>query len=172
VKTSRLLRIIHYWLSILVAVPLVIVISRGLLLLLKKQLPWVQPETQTITSLHSSKIVEQFEYALHSVKTHELVLKENIERIDIQPNKGIAKIILQNHTEVQVRLDNLAILQIAERRSDFIETLHDGSYFGKPIKYGLFLIAAICLLIQLITGLYLFYITERMRFRKRNKKIT
>jgi uncharacterized iron-regulated membrane protein len=46
VKFNLLNRKIHYWLSIGVAIPVLIVICSGLLLQVKKQFTWVQPTEQ------------------------------------------------------------------------------------------------------------------------------
>ena len=45
VNLKRLLRQIHYWLSLAVAVPAVIIFVAGIFLMLKKEIAWIQPPT-------------------------------------------------------------------------------------------------------------------------------
>ncbi len=45
-KFSALNRKVHYWLSLVVALPALVIIATGLLLQLKKEVPWVQPPEQ------------------------------------------------------------------------------------------------------------------------------
>ena len=45
-KFPTLNRKVHYWASVLVALPLLVIIVTGLLLQFKKQIPWVQPTEQ------------------------------------------------------------------------------------------------------------------------------
>ena len=51
----------------------------------------------------------------------------------------MVKVWLNNGWEIQVDLNNGTILQTAYRRSDLIESIHDGSFFGGDwTKLGLF----------------------------------
>ena len=45
-RTPTLLRKIHYWGSFSIALPLVIMIGAGLLLMVKKEFNWIQPPSQ------------------------------------------------------------------------------------------------------------------------------
>ncbi len=64
---------------------------------------------------------------------------------------------------------------MAFRRSDLIESIHDGTYFNDHFKRWVFLPAGVVLAMLVITGLYLFllpYIAQRKRVRKqRSEKI-
>ena len=57
-----------------------------------------------------------------------------MKRIDVRPDKGVAKAWLHTDYEAQVDLGTAEILQIAYRRSDWIESIHDGSIFGDTVK--------------------------------------
>jgi hypothetical protein len=59
-------RKLHYWASATVAVPLLVIISTGLLLQLKKQWSWVQPSEQRGTG--TAPVVD-LERILASVRT-------------------------------------------------------------------------------------------------------
>ena len=90
--------------------------------------------------------------------------------MDVRPRKGIIKIQARNNNiEIQMDHINGRILQVAHRRSDVIEAIHDGSFFHKHAKLWLFFPAAIILLVLWITGLYLFLLPMLIK-RKKNKK--
>ena len=67
----------------------------------------------------------------------------HVKRIDVRPDRGVAKAWLHTDYEAQVDLGTAEILQIAYRRSDWIESIHDGSIFGDTVKLCLFFPAAI-----------------------------
>ncbi len=65
---------------------------------------------------------------------------DDVNRLDVRPGRGVVKVWLHNGYEVQVDLGTGAVLQTAYRRSDLIESIHDGSFFaGDWTKLGLFL---------------------------------
>ena len=165
-NTKKMNRKIHRWLGIFTAIPMIIILSTGVLLLLKKDISWIQPSTQK----GSSKEVKlHFDDILNIVsKLPDINLKhwEDINRLDIRPNKGIIKVRGNNNWEVQLDSKTGKVLQIAERRSDIIESIHDGTFFHKHVKLWIFLPMAILLIILWITGLYLFSFST---FSKKSK---
>ncbi len=55
-----------------------------------------------------------------------------VDRIDIRPDKGIAKITFKKHySAIQIDLTNGKALLLETRRADFIEQLHEGSLFDR-----------------------------------------
>jgi hypothetical protein len=63
------------------------------------------------------------------------------------------------------------VLQHAYRRSDLIESIHDGSFFGGNwTKLGLFLPAGLMLLFLWISGLFLFLDSARSEASAQNKR--
>ena len=83
---------------------------------------------------------------------------EDIDRLDVRPNKGIVKIRSNNSIEIQMDTHTGKILHVAERRSDFIETIHDGTFFQKDANLWLMFPVAIIALLMSITGIILFVI--------------
>ncbi|HLP46388.1 MAG TPA: PepSY domain-containing protein, partial [Candidatus Kapabacteria bacterium] len=74
--------------------------------------------------------------------------------LDVRPGRGLVKVWLHNGWEVQVDLGTGHVLHTAYRRSDLIESIHDGSFFaGNLGKLGIFLPSGVALLLLLITGL-------------------
>jgi hypothetical protein len=84
----------------------------------------------------------------------------------VRPGKGVAKVWTQNGWEVQVDLGSARVLHSAYRRSDLIESLHDGSWFHEHAKLWLFFPAGLTLLVLWLTGMYLFVLPIWVRKRR------
>ena len=156
-----------------IAIPLVVVIISGILLQLKKQLPYVQPVEQS--GIVHEPVVTPAGYleAINAAKQDGDVTWKDVQRVDIRPSKGIAKVILKSDVEYQIDLGSGHILQREIRRSDFIESLHDGSFFAGDIsKLGVFLPAAIGLLVLCLSGIYMFWLPIIVKLRKRRAAAT
>lgn len=164
---NRLTRRTHYWVSAVVALPVLIILSSGVLLQLKKQWTWVQPSeirgtgTTPVASLH-----EVFE-TIKAVPELRVATWDDVDRIDIRADRGLAKATLKSGWEAQVDLGTGVLLKTAYRRSDLIESIHDGSFFvGDVTKLGIFLPAGIALLILWFSGLWMFWVTWRAKQRR------
>ena len=135
------------------------------MLQLKKQLNWVQPNIEK-TSSSQPIILQSYLDAAKSVKEANISSWDDIERIDIRPDKGIAKIKSKNNWEIQIDIETTEIYATNYRRSDVIESIHDGSFFSEIVKYGWFLPLGILLLILSLTGIYMFFIPILKRRKK------
>lgn len=160
----------HAWISICFAVPLIVVILSGILLQLKKQLPFVQPVERSGVTHEPVATPTQYLEAINRGKQDGEVTWKDIQRVDIRPSKGIAKVILKSDVEYQIDLGTGHILQRELRMSDFIESLHDGSFFAGDIsKLGVFLPAAIGLLILWLSGIYMFWLPVISKWKKKRR---
>ncbi len=170
-KTHKLMRDIHYWGAIISALPLVIMIGAGILLMVKKEFDWIQPPSQRSAGegMPSLALSELFEAAVTKGGL-DVNQWSDLDRADIKPDKGIAKFISGSGMEVQVDLYTAEVLQVAMRRSDVIESIHDGSYFTDWMKLYVFLPVGVFLLGLWITGLYLFIRTEYKKAQSRKSK--
>ncbi len=168
-KASRLNRIVHRWGSILIALPALCVLLTGIVLQLKKQSYWIQPGTQTgaerVPMLSFAEILD----IAKSAPEAEIQSWDDIDRLDVRPGKGILKVRAKNRWEVQMDTATGDILQVAFRRSDLIESLHDGSFFHEGVKLGIFLPTALVLVVLWGTGVYLFFLPQ---LAKRKKRLT
>lgn len=159
-------RKLHRWGSVAVALPFLIVLVTGLLLQVKKQVTWVQPAEQKTAHRAPSVSMERLLEVAKSVPQAGVQGWSDIDRFDVRPGKGLVKVITNSRWEMQVDAETGELLQTAYRRSDLIETLHDGSWFHDAVKLYVFLPAAIIVLGLWGTGLYLFvlpYLTRRRR---------
>ena len=169
-KLNKQLRKIHYWISPFIFIPILIILSTGILLQLKKQSDWIQPPIQQgVSNIPSIEFEEMLE-AAKSVPEAEINSWEDIDRIDVRPDKGISKIRSNNQWEIQIDNQTKEILSVEYRRSDVIESIHDGSFFTDYVKFGWFLPAAILLIFMSISGIYMFLLPLFMKRKKAKLK--
>jgi hypothetical protein len=169
VRFNVLNRKIHYWATAFVAVPVLVIVCSGLLLQVKKHWSWVQPVEQRGTGTAPEIDFEEILTAVQGLPEHGVTGWEDVNRLDVRPGKGMAKVWLHNGWEVQVDLSTGRVLQSAFRRSDLIESIHDGSFFaGDLSKLGVFLPSGIALFLMWLTGLWMFWLPfSAKRKRKR-----
>lgn len=168
---NLLTRKLHRWGAVIFAIPIITVIVSGLLLQVKKQVEWVQPPTQKGDSSNKtpqhgwSDILE----IVRGVEAAKIEDWDDIDRLDMRPSKGIVKVRSNNRWEVQIDLESGEVLSSTYRRSDLIESFHDGSFFTEYVKMGIFLPNGIVLLVLWLTGVWLWYLPFHSR-RKKNQR--
>jgi hypothetical protein len=114
---------------------------------------------------------DQILAAVAAVPEAEVTGWDDVDRLDVRPAKGMVKVRCRNRWEVQVDASTGAILQTEYRRSDLIESLHDGSFFGDPMKLWVFLPSAIILAVLWLTGMYLFVLPYWARWKKKKRRL-
>jgi uncharacterized iron-regulated membrane protein len=165
-KAKLLNRKVHRWAAVIIALPVIIVIVTGIILQVKNEFDWIKPPTQTGKS---NELTLSFDRVLDIVsQIPEVGLKSwsDINRLDVRPNKGLIKVRGNNDWEIQLDSKTGDVLQVAMRRSDFIESIHDGSFFHEDFKLWVFLPTAINLAVMWLTGLYLFLLPYILRHRR------
>ncbi|MBL8825091.1 MAG: PepSY domain-containing protein [Planctomycetia bacterium] len=165
-----LMRKSHRWGAFVIAVPFLVVIVTGLLLQLKKDWHWVQPPTMKGKGLSPEMTLAAILEAARAVPEAGIRDWSDVERLDIQPKRGLVKVQSKNRWEVQLDLDTRQVLHSAERRSDWIEALHDGSWFHDNAKYWVFLPTAVIVLGLWITGIYLFFLPWEVKWARRQRE--
>lgn len=164
----KISRKLHLWLSLVIFIPVVIVIGSGLLLQVKKEVDWIQPPTQKMAKGAPTLSFDQIIKAVRQVPHAELTHWDDIDRLDVRPSKGIIKVRGNNHWEIQLDATSGDVLQVAYRRTDTIEAIHDGSWFFEGAKLYVFLPVAILLLVLWLTGLVMLITTLRSKYRKQH----
>lgn len=164
-------RKLHRWGAVAVALPFAVVISTGILLQLKKQLDWVQPPERRGGTEAPALALPRILEIVRAVPGSGVTSWDDVDRIDVRPGKGMLKVVATNRMEVQLDVATGAVLQVAYRRSDLIESLHDGSWFHALAKLLVFLPAGIVVLLLWVTGVYLWLLPYRAR-RRRAKEAT
>lgn len=167
---NRWTRRLHRWGAVLAAVPLLLVVVTGLLLQVKKQVPWVQPPTLRGSVQHPATGFDAILDAARSVPEASVRDWADINRLDVQPGRGIVKVLCRNRWELQLDLADGRVLSSNYRRSDLIESLHDGSFFSDGAKLWVFLPNGLILLGLWVTGAWLWWLPWRTRLRKRSRE--
>lgn len=169
INWKRISRKIHYWGAIVIALPIIIVLISGLLLLLKKDIDWIQPPTilgqGNVPTLNMDEIFE----VSKSIPEAEISSWEDINRIDLRPSKGVLKVRSNNRWEIQIDHQTGEVLHLDYRRSDFIESIHDGTFFHDKAKLWVFFPASLILLVLWITGIYLFLLPILAKKKAKDK---
>ncbi len=163
-------RKVHYWASIVIAIPVLVIIASGIILQTKKYSPWVQPPEQRGAGRAPVISFAQVLDICRRVPEAEVQTWDDVKRVDVRPSRGMLKVWTKNNWEVQIDSETGAVLQTAYRRSDLIESIHDGSWFHEHAKTLIFLPAGIALLLLWLTGIYLFFLPIIVR-RRRSKPI-
>jgi len=170
-KFSKINRSTHNWLSIFVVLPVLLIMVTGILLVLKKDFEWIQPPTHKGQSkdIPNMSMTDVFNVVTTTPEARGLKW-DQFERIEFKPSKGIMKFVTPDAWEIQVDPSTGEVLSVMKRRSDIIESLHDGNFFGSSMKYFLSLPTAIILIILSLTGVYMFFHPIlKKRARKKQK---
>jgi uncharacterized iron-regulated membrane protein len=179
-KLRKVSRHLHLWISLSIFIPVIIVIGSGILLQVKKEIDWIQPPTQKVSRIASQKAADtsstiissqRILEAVRTVSKAQLTRWEDIDRLDIRPSKGIIKVRGNNHWEVQLNAYTGAVLQTAYRRTDTIESIHDGSWFFEGAKLFLFLPVALLLFVIWLTGIVMLFTTLKSKYRKKQARL-
>lgn len=149
------------------ALPLLVVLLSGVLLQLKKEWTWVQPPTRRGAEARLAASWDDVLASVRAVPEAAVESYADIERIDVQPRRGLLKVQCRSGFEVQLDAVSAAVLQVAYRRSDLIEAIHDGSWFHERAKLWVFLPAALVLCALWATGVHLWLVPHLVRRRRR-----
>lgn len=173
---TRLYRKLHRNVGVIFILFFLLISISGFLLGLKDELG-LKPETQTTNSLNQNDwiSIQKLDSISRVYAVNVLEIDSEIDRIDIRPDKGIAKVLFKkNFHELQLDLESGEVLSVAKRADNFIERLHDGSiidfYFTQNNISTITYVSIISLsLVFMIYSGYLLWANPRKI--KRNKKL-
>ncbi len=160
----------HKWIGIVAAILVANTTITGFMLLIKKKVAWIQPVEHQ--GVEPGVLTVSFDQILEAVRQEpEMGVSswEDVDRIDVRPGKGMAKIRNNHFVEAQVDLTTAEVLAVDFRRSDFIETIHDGSWYGASIHNWVMPLFTVCLLYLACSGVVM-WIEPILRKRKRKKR--
>ena len=146
-------------------------IGAGVMLMVKKEFDWIQPPSQEGVERNLMPMVSMQELfkAASEIEKAGFTNWEELHRADLKPGKGIIKFVSKTNWEVQVDTHTSEVLSVAQRRSDIIESIHDGSFFADWVKLWIFLPAGVGLFVLWVSGVYLFGSSEYKK-RRINKR--
>ena len=167
---NRVNRSTHKWTGIIIAIPFLIILITGILLLLKKEIEYIQPASMKGSAKNYPNIsFEQILVLAKSVPQANINSWQQIDRLDVRPSKGIIKVRAKSLWEIQIDLATGKILKVAYRRSDIIEKLHDFTYWQDSANLWFTLPIAITILLISGTGIFLFFQPYYKRYKNRQR---
>jgi uncharacterized iron-regulated membrane protein len=141
----------HRIISIFIALPFSIILLTGLVLLLRNQFEFIQPEA---IKMEKNSSLNYLTYEQIIEKTG--APQEQIDQIILRPKKFHLAIRLKNGEELQMHPQTGEILKKAMRRTNFLIDLHQGSLAGDFGQYFIAFPTALGLVFLLISGLIIF----------------
>ncbi len=166
-KAPRLNRRLHRMGALIAALPILVVVVSGLVLQLKKDWAWVQPPTKRGSTAELRIDWDTVLASAASVEEAGIESWDDVDRLDVRPSRGMLKVRAKNRWEVQIDAVTGEVLQTSYRRSDLIESIHDGSFFADWTKLWLFLPAAVILFGLWVSGVYLWLLPHLVKRRRR-----
>jgi len=177
VNQARISRRLHKWFGVPIAIFLILVSVTAILLAWKKEMHLI-PKTQNSRVEVASNWVP-IEQIIDSAILHmkdSVGKSSEIDRVDIRPEKGIAKVVFKRHfTEIQIDGYSGSVLSVSQRNSDLIEKIHDGSILdfivGRDggVKHIYSTITSVLLIFLCVTGLILWYNPKAIKKEKSQK---
>jgi hypothetical protein len=172
---SRIAFYLHLWLGVVSTISLIAIAITGILLNHKRGLglmPDVPHEPTgafvdaiTLERMAYAALVAAPQDAKGDWKEGDPVDVALIDRMDARPRNGLAKVRLRDKasTEMTVDMNTGRVLHIGRRGDVFLEKLHTGEIFGGLRFVILSDIAAVALVLALITGYWLWLVPKLSR---------
>lgn len=170
-KSFKLFWNIHKWVGIVIAIVVLNLAVTGFLLLIKKNVAWIQPPEKRGVAKNEFGI--QFDDIVAACRNHpelEIQSWDDVNRLDVRPGKGMVKVRANNDWEAQIDLSTGEVMQVAHRASDFIETIHDGSFYHDAVHAYLMPTSAICMIVLVISGFWIWLEPKFRRAKRRRAK--
>jgi hypothetical protein len=165
---------IHLWLGVLATIALIAISITGILLNHKRGLGLMpdvphQPtgsfsETISLESMALAALTAAPQAARANWKAGDPVDIGLIDRMDVRPRDGLVKVRLRDKAamEMTVDINTGQVIHVGRRGDVFLEKLHSGEAFGGRMVI-LSDIAAVCLVLTLITGYWLWLVPKLSR---------
>jgi len=175
VQQTRQTRSLHKKIGIILMVLVLLISISGLLLGIKDEIG-LKPQTESAPQINSDQwiSIKRIDSIAKVYAQEQLHLDSQIDRIDIRPSKGIAKILYKKHfTELQIDIQTAKVVSVSTRADHFIERLHDGSiidfYFSdtNASKIIYTTLVSLGLVLMSISGYLLWRNPKKIKRKKR-----
>jgi hypothetical protein len=166
---------IHLWLGVLVTIGLIAISITGILLNHKRGLG-LMPEVEHSPTGPFSQAISVERMALAALEAAPPEARGSwrngdpvdialIDRMDVRPRNGLVKVRLRDKASMEVTVDIASgeVLHVGRRGDVFLEKLHSGEAFGGISYVILSDIAAVALVLTLITGYWLWLAPKMSR---------
>lgn len=170
VRSLRALRSLHRYVGLPLVLFILLNASTGLVLGWKKEVDALQPPTRRGASVRMEDwrpldaVSRAAEAALLQHLGPAALPAPRLDRLDVRPEQGVVKALFKPGVwEVQVDPATLEVRSVAQRHSDWVEALHDGSLFGDAYKRVLTTVLGLGLVGLSLSGVWLWYGPRRAR---------
>lgn len=172
---SRAAFYIHLWLGVLSTIALIAISITGILLNHKRGLGLMPDVPHEPTGAFSAALpMERLAYAalVAAPQSARGDWKEGdpvdialIDRMDVRPRNGFVKVRLRDKASMEMTVDinSGAVIHTGRRGDVFLEKLHSGEIFGGLPFVILSDIAAVALILTLLTGYWLWLVPKLSR---------
>ena len=174
-KLSRAAFYIHLWLGVLSTIALIAISVTGILLNHKRGLGLMPDVAHEATGDFVAALpIERLAYAALVAapaatkgdwKEGDAVDIGLIDRMDVRPRNGFVKVRLRDRAamEMTVDINTGRVIHVGRRGDVFLEKLHSGEIFGGLPFVIISDIAAVALVLTLITGYWLWLVPKLSR---------
>lgn len=161
----------HRQVSLIIALPILITLTTGVLLMLRGQFNFIQPTSQTgqtpltAPAISANQVLQQ----LQTLPEAEVQGWKDISSLIFSPSKGTYQARLKNNYMVQIDAQNGEVLDVNYRLTNVLIALHQGSFFHKKAMLWIFFPASVGLWFLWLSGMYL-AIYPQIKRRKKHVK--
>ena len=139
-RAQILLRKVHYWGSLAIAIPLIIMIGAGVMLMVKKEFDWIQPPSQEGVERNLMPMVsmqELFDAASEIEKAGFTNLQENMEHDEQKDLSEAMANIMDSHDAMSKNMVGLApMMKQAQELTEKLTKGGMGKLLAKASSYA------------------------------------
>jgi uncharacterized iron-regulated membrane protein len=163
----------HRWTAGIFALFLFITGTTGVLLALKNhfgELKTPMAKAEKVQSEDELVSMDTVVKAGIATGIPELKSLSDIERIDYRPKQNVFKVVThEGYKEVQVDGKTGKVLSVTIRRDQFIEDIHDFSFFNDPLRNYWLPIVGLAELLLIGTGVSMLLVVQRRKALAKRK---
>jgi uncharacterized iron-regulated membrane protein len=175
VTVFRTLWLLHRWLGVTAGLVFIVTAASGFLLLQKKHYDWLQPAVVQGAEGPPEKLqpLAAVYGAVFALGLPQFRSEEDIARVDFRPSQRVHKVVSKHDDlEVQVCAITLRTSDAKPRRSDWLERLHDGSFWCDAMHDWGMPAAALILLYLASSGYVMWLWPKWQKWRRRRSNET
>jgi uncharacterized iron-regulated membrane protein len=147
------LRKSHRLISVIIALPLLVITSTGIILQMRNRLEWIQPSAVSAKSEAGKPLISLEEL------TH--LAGPGVDQIIYRPEKNNLSIRMKDGMDLQINPQTGEILKKAKRHTSLLIEIHQGSWLGPFGQNFIYFLTGLGLLYLLYSGLVIW---KRGRF--------
>ncbi|KAF3984814.1 MAG: hypothetical protein HFP81_00250 [Methylococcales symbiont of Hymedesmia sp. n. MRB-2018] len=162
---------LHRVSAYVIAIPFLVILITGILLLLRKDLPFMRSGGEPNIKVEQ---IQKMEYVFNVIDDRFNVRFDDIKAVHLYINRGIYRVDDKQGKTYNLKADDLTTISTYVKKdtiSNFIFRLHEGTIFGDFTLYFIYLPSSIFMMLLLFSGIYFLTIRIKKKFAtKRQQK--